>query len=159
MLCPKDSLQNTAPPEVTILPLFPSLNRQPMFSLVPTLLLKQCLSLPKPLMPLCPLDRSFQLCQNARISSKTLNCYYLMRAVKSHNTKKSEHQRKFQRRPQLSAFWRCLHLLTCSLGSRRPMLSARVSAVFSQLPPSSLSLATWMLSQKQRKYLCPFPLE
>lgn len=159
MLCPKDSLQNTTLPE--IFPLFPSLNRQSLFSLMPTLLFKQCLSLSKLLMPLCPLDHSFQLSARLQESalSKTLNCYCLMRAVRSHHTKKSGHQRKFQKRPQLSAFWRCLHLLTASLGTRCPLLSAGVSAIFSQLPPSSLSLATWMLSHKQRKHLCPFPLE
>lgn len=157
MLCPKDGLQKAALPEVTVLPLFPSLNRQPMFSLMPTLSFKQCLSLPKLLMPLCPLDCSFQLSTKLQepVLSKSHNCYCLMRALRSHHMKNSGHQRKFQKWPQLSAFWRCLHLLTSSLGMRYPMLYT----VFSHLPPSSLSLATWVLSQKQRRDLCPLPLE
>lgn len=43
MPCPKDSLQNTALLEVTILPVLPSLNRQPVLCL---LSFKQCLSPP-----------------------------------------------------------------------------------------------------------------
>lgn len=144
MLCPKHSLQKTALSEVIILPLFPSLNRQSMFSLVPTLSVQQCLSLPELLMPLCPLDHSFQLSarlQKTAVLSKTLHCYCLMRAVRNHHTKKSGHQRKFKKWPQLSAFWRCLHLLTSNLRIRCPMLSTGISAVFSQLPSSSLSPA------------------
>lgn len=105
---------------------------------------QQCLSLPKLLMPLCPLDHSFQLSarlQKTAVLSKTLHCYCLMRAVRNHHTKKSGHQRKFQKQPQLSAFWRCLHLLTSNLRIRCPMLSTGISAVFSQLPSSSLSPA------------------
>lgn len=40
MLFLKDSLQKPAPPVVTILPLFPSPNGEPMLSLVPTLSFK-----------------------------------------------------------------------------------------------------------------------
>lgn len=133
-----------------------------MFRLVPTLSFKQCLSHPKLLMSLFPLDHSFQ--HRARLQepilSKTLNCYCLMRAVRSQHTKEIWTPEKISEVAiTFITFWRYLHLLTSSLGIRCPRLSAGVSAVFSQLPPSSLSPAIWMLSQKQRRYLCPFPLE
>lgn len=106
MLCLKKSLQKTALPEFTILPLFPTLNRQPIFSLVPTLSFKQCLSLPTLLIPLCTLNCSFQLSARLQepVLSKTPNCCCLMRTGRSHHTKKSGHERKFQKWPQLSAF-------------------------------------------------------
>jgi len=92
------------------------------------------------------------------VLSKTPNCYCLTRAGRSHHTKKSGHWRKFQKRPQL--FWRCpCLLLTSNLGTRCPMLSSGISVALSYSPPSPLSAATWVVSQKQRRYLCPLPLE
>lgn len=125
-------------------------------SLVPTLSFKQCLSHSKLLMPLCPLDHSFQLRAGLQepVFSKTLNCYCLMRAVRSHHTKKSGHQRKFQKWPQLSAFWRCLHLLTPSLGIRCPMLSAGLSSI---QPTSFLFPSTCHLDAEPEAKEVPLP--